>query len=603
MQNVVNFFKKKGYLLIFALILAVAIFFRTYQIVERYGYAHDAELFSWIVKDIVVNQHPRLIGQLTSAPGIFIGPLYYYLLVPFFLLFNMDPIGAIIPITIFGILTVISYYFVFSKLFNEKVGLIASFIYAVSFYTVDFDRKVVPSTPTNLWIIWYLYGVVMLSRGQFRILPILGILIGLIWHIHIALAPTLIVIPIALYFAKKMPTKKQILIFLLITFLSSLPLIIFESRHNFLQTKSLIGNFAASFATDSYISENRKVVFGKENDNARLNLSSSSKFLLEVEPKNPNIGDKINLKITTKNPKYSTLVIQTDCGEPEKYEIGSITAELVWSTTDCRGETHEIIATARLPTISSWKIALAKFIDVVDKENTNIQRLFIFPFEFTKKLQIIVTIIILLTPFITWRLRLLPKSHFLIYYGWLLAVFLFFTISSIIVSEYYLASTTVILILPISLILYRIYKLNNFGKYFVLLLILIFFITNYIYFVTLEEYKKGYLEKKNVVQFITDDAKMNKFPCIGINYITTLGENVGFRYLLYLNKIHTVKPSFNVPVYDIVIPDELALEKVEKKFGHIGVILPKAIPSKEITEETCKGENTNLTDPLFGYVE
>ena len=70
------------------LILLIGLFFRTYAVVGRYDFAHDHDLFSWIVKDIVVDNHPRLIGQLTSAPGIFIGAFFYYSLVPFFLLLS-----------------------------------------------------------------------------------------------------------------------------------------------------------------------------------------------------------------------------------------------------------------------------------------------------------------------------------------------------------------------------------------------------------------------------------------------------------------------------------------------------------------------------------
>src|SRR3989338_2340202 len=152
----------RSQILILILIIALGFFFRTYQLVERADFGHDADLYSWIIKDIVVNGHLRLAGQETSAPGIFIGPLFYYLLIPFFLLFNMDPVAAQIPITIIGILTVISYYLVFSKLFNIRTGLIAAFLYAVLISSaVWFDRRLAPSTPTNLWTIWYFYTVIM----------------------------------------------------------------------------------------------------------------------------------------------------------------------------------------------------------------------------------------------------------------------------------------------------------------------------------------------------------------------------------------------------------------------------------------------------------
>src|SRR6185312_589015 len=120
--------QKRLYLIAASVIILIGMFLRTYQIINRFEFDHDGDLYSWIVKDVVVNHHFRLIGQLTSAPGIYIGPLFYYSLIPFFLMTHMDPVGGIIPITILGLATLISYYLVFSKLFNPKVGLIATFI-------------------------------------------------------------------------------------------------------------------------------------------------------------------------------------------------------------------------------------------------------------------------------------------------------------------------------------------------------------------------------------------------------------------------------------------------------------------------------------------
>src|SRR3989338_7958874 len=449
---------RKLHFLILVLILLIGLFFRTYHIVEWLEFGHDADLNAWIVKDIIINHHLRLIGQLTSAPGIFIGPFLYYLFVPFFLLTKMDPVGVLIPATILGIFTIFSYYYVFSKLFNKQVGLIGAFLHAVLISTIDLDMWIVPSITTPIWSIWYFYAIIKITRGDFSVLPLLGILIGLIWHVHIALAPILITIQIALFFARKIPNVKQIIVFLLITLFVSSPLIIFEARHNFSQTKSIVNNFTANFGANNSISENKEIVFGKQNDNAKFNLSPTSKFSLEVEPQTPKIGDEVNLKIISKNPKYSTLVIFTDCGNPKKFETGSNTAILQWSTATCTKKEHRITATARTSKNPPYKIILDKFINILEKENTNIKNLFIFPINLPVILQYIITIVVLFTPLFAWKIKSFTRSQLLICYIWILSIFLFFSFSSIIVSEYYLASITVILISSISVILYKIAK-------------------------------------------------------------------------------------------------------------------------------------------------
>lgn len=498
-MKITKFFRKNPQLVVLGMIILIGIFFRTYQIVERFEFAHDGDLYSWIVKDMVVEGHFRLIGQLTSAKGIFIGPFFYYLLTSFFLLTNMDPIGAVIPITILGILTIISYYFVFSKLFNPNIGLIAAFLDAVLLTHVYFDRAVVPSTPTNLWTIWYFYCVVMLVRGNFSVLPLVGVLIGLIWHIHIALLPTIAVIPLAIMLAKKLPSKKQFLYFLIALLITSLPLLAFEVKHSFSQTKSIINNFSLEH------------------------------------------GGGVGL------PKLDILSI---------------------------------------------------------KFARNVVRLFFLPnlpqFS-TDKPFIVFTLGVILSTTLLVKNKILARKELIVLYGWIVVVILFFTFSSVVFSEYYIANLDVIFILIASLFLYLLYKNSKWGKILVLGLLMLLLTKNIFYFVSENIYQKGYDERKALAKYLTEDAKKRGFPCIAVSYLTKPGEDVGFRYFFWLNNLHVNQPISGSPIYTIVIPFELAVDSVKIKFGQFGVIPPENIPSKEEIERSCSGQNSNLTDPLFGF--
>lgn len=477
----------------------MGIFLRTYDLVGRAHLDHDSDLFSWIVKDIVVDRHFRLIGQLTSAPGIFIGPFFYYLLIPFFILFKMDPIAAAVPITIIGGLTIISYYYVFSKLFNRKTGLIIAFIYSILIPNITFDSKAVPSTSSNLWIVWYFFTILMISRGNFKVLPLLGILIGLIWHIHIALIPTLLALPVAVLVSKKLPTKKQAAYFLISLFITSLPLIIFELRHNYQQTLSLFGNFTSEH------------------------------------------GGGVGIK---------------------------------------------------------------KLFYVLDMVSKNINALFLAPQSLPEKYKGLFALsLFLLTLSISYWKKIIPKKEILSLLAWILGVIVFFTISSSLISEYYLYSIQIIFLAFTSFALFYIYELSKLGKIIVVALLALILIKNLSFNINQYIYHKGYIEKKGVVQYIKEDAQKKNFPCFGISYITAPGENVGFRYLFFLNNMHLVHPSLEIPVYNIVIPEELSQEEGKVKFGHIGVIPPTHIPSKETIQKSCQTPNTNLTDTMFGYVD
>lgn len=234
-----------SYWAILILILLIGLILRVYKLEIFYPWGHDQDLFAWIAKDILVNHHLRLIGQETSVGGIFIGPIFYYLIAASFALFNMNPLSANIVTTVVSLFTIFSIYFCFSKFFNKRVGLAGAFIYAVSPGVVFLDRWVVPTQPTILWSVWYLYVLFSVLKGNFQILIPLSLLVGLIWHIHIAFIPLLILLPLAVFLSRKQLGKVKYSFrtliasfIILITLLA--PFVLFETRHGFQQTKSLL---------------------------------------------------------------------------------------------------------------------------------------------------------------------------------------------------------------------------------------------------------------------------------------------------------------------------------------------------------------------------
>lgn len=479
-------------------ILLIGLFFRTYKLVERFGFGHDADLYSWIVKDIVIDKHIRLIGQITSTDGIFIGPLFYYSLIPFYLLFNMNPIGSAYFPVVIAILTIVSYYFVLNKLFNRMVGLISAFLYAVSWSTIGYDRWMVPTISTKLWAIWYLYVLIQISRGNFKVLPLLAILIALIWHIHLALLPALLAVPVAFFISKKKPYFRQIIISFATFIIASIPLILFEVKHQFIQLKSLIGSF----------------------------------------------------------------FVKQEGGE-------------------------------------GWY----KFQVVIDKISENTATFLLAPFSPPEIIKIPLTVAILLSTFWLIKNRVCKFKEVIVLFSWIVGVVAYFTLSSVIVSEYYFTNLEIIFMLITVLILYGIYQVNVLGKYLVFLILVLLLIRNLYLYATDKPYHVGYVERKAIAEYITSDAKEKNFPCVAINYITMPGENVGFRYLFYLNNLKLAPPSNKVPVYSIVFPYEWSKNEISKTFGHMGVILPSKIPPRESLGYDCSGANTNLTDPMFGFVE
>lgn len=228
---------------IFIIILIAGIFLRVYKPYEWFMYSHDQDLAAWIVKDIAIDRHARLIGQETSSKGVFIGPLFYYLQIPFYFLANWDPKGSVWLPVVISTFSLWSFYFVFSRVFNKTVGIIATLIYSVSYNIIFVDREVVPTMPVMLWVIWFFYAISILEKGKQKAYVLLSILGGLIWHLNLALALLSPLVIVGQVLSKKKMNFKYLSISLVIfTFLMS-PFVFFEQRHGFQQIKAIVSSF------------------------------------------------------------------------------------------------------------------------------------------------------------------------------------------------------------------------------------------------------------------------------------------------------------------------------------------------------------------------
>lgn len=488
-------FLKKNYL--FFAIIGLGFLLRIFKAKQLFLYSHDQDLAGWIIKDIVVNRHFRLIGQETSTQGIFIGPLFYYLLIPFYVLFNMDPIGGVVMAAVLGLFSIFSVYFVFNSVFGRKSAIIASFIYAVSFYTIFNDREVVPTMPVIAWTVWFFYCLDLILKGsQKRGYLILGILVGLIWHINFALVLLLPLIPLVVVLSKKGIDKKALGTGFIALFITSLPLIIFELRHGFVQTKALY----VSLTTPQHA-----IISGYEKLIRVVHLSS-------------------------------------------KNVSGLVWGDLSWIRYE----------------------ALAAFL-------------------------------ILVFVFLAVR-KVIDKNQTILMSVWLLIYVSFFSIYSKTVSEYYLNGMIVIWITILTLGISYLLSKKSSKKYGAILLA-IFALININRFFSISINRSGYLERKAIVNEIERDAQEKGFPCVSVSYITKPGYDLGYRYFYWQEEMHVNHPGSGSPVYTIVFPLRKDVE-VHKTHGAIGLIYPDyPIYDANEVEISCSGENSNLTDSMFGLTD
>ena len=106
----------------------------------------------------------------------------------------------------------------------------------------------------------------------------------------------------------------------------------------------------------------------------------------------------------------------------------------------------------------------------------------------------------------------------------------------------------------------------------------------------------GYVEKRQVIEYIQEDVEKNNYQCIGINYIASFGKRVGFRYLSWRYGLNVVGGRTSVPVYNIVIPPHSLPREID--IGAIGLILPKE--NSDVDKSKCLDPNNQL-QPLLNF--
>ncbi|MBI4999438.1 glycosyltransferase family 39 protein [Candidatus Gottesmanbacteria bacterium] len=193
-----------------------------------------------VVKRMLVDHKFTLLGPTASVGGFFLGPIYYYFMLPFLWVFRLDPVGPAIMVALFGIATVLLIYKVGQDFFDQKTGLVAALLYALSPLVIAYSRS---SWNPNLMpffsllIIWLTWKTIIENKPMFLIL--VGFFFGIAIQLHYLVTFLMVIVGVYLFFFYR---KKLTTYYLLLTtsfLLGWLPFLLFELRHSFPNLRTL----------------------------------------------------------------------------------------------------------------------------------------------------------------------------------------------------------------------------------------------------------------------------------------------------------------------------------------------------------------------------
>jgi 4-amino-4-deoxy-L-arabinose transferase-like glycosyltransferase len=235
---------KKSELILLIAVLIIAAFLRLYRIADYMTFLGDEGRDALVVKRMIVDHKFTLLGPTASVGGFFLGPLYYYLMLPFLWAFRLNPVGPAVMVALFGIATVWLVYRVSKDFFNSAdgglVGLAAAFLYALSPLVIYHSRS---SWNPNLMpffsllIIWVSWKAV--EQKKPALLLLIGFLFGLLIQFHYLAVFLGIVIMVYFLFNWRFKNLKYYPAALVGFIIGWFPFIIFELRHQFPNFRTL----------------------------------------------------------------------------------------------------------------------------------------------------------------------------------------------------------------------------------------------------------------------------------------------------------------------------------------------------------------------------
>ena len=122
------------------LILILAAVLRFYKLPDYLQFLGDEGRDVLVVKRMIVNHEWTLLGPTASVGGFYTGPIYYYFMLPFLWLFQLNPVGPAVMAALFGLATIALIYYAGKIFLDEKAGLIAAFLVAISPKMIDISR-------------------------------------------------------------------------------------------------------------------------------------------------------------------------------------------------------------------------------------------------------------------------------------------------------------------------------------------------------------------------------------------------------------------------------------------------------------------------------
>ncbi len=220
------------------LVIAFAVIFRLFELKQLFYFTYDESIPAFIGRRLILWHHLPLIGGVTPF-GVHITPYFYWFLAGLLFLGKLDPAVWGIAGALITALTTLAIYLVGSSFQDKKLGITAAIFLSFSYLANIYDR--------HLWALYWgplislivIYCLFKMVKGKENF--VFPLLFALAWGLSADPSNLVfVVLTIIVFAAYKLPISKKTLFAVIIFLLSFSPLIFFDLRHNFVNTRPFL---------------------------------------------------------------------------------------------------------------------------------------------------------------------------------------------------------------------------------------------------------------------------------------------------------------------------------------------------------------------------
>lgn len=227
-----------------ATIILIGLIVRFYYFPDNVYFGYDQARDAFNAREIFSGDI-KIIGPTTSREGIYHGPLYWYLIAPMYWLFA-DPSVVAGLLRILNLFTIILVFLIARELFDSKIGILASFFYAISFENWQSALYFGNPGPAAISSLVFYFGLVKIIQRKKTFLGwfLCGLGLGISIQLQFYLVYNLGIFILGFILFRKSFfnsfTTGRFLIFLSAFFATTFTFFLSEIKFNLFQTKAVL---------------------------------------------------------------------------------------------------------------------------------------------------------------------------------------------------------------------------------------------------------------------------------------------------------------------------------------------------------------------------